>query len=152
VINYLLSKENRGAGPCCQATAYIPQEKPLQEYGQLVQEDCTTQVIVRIIASNKIITQGFEKRVWKGHLDVWPRISATEINYFVLRPSLQVMQALPCHLLSCQWQAEQEAAEVRLIKLWLQIVSGGERERSCIQPSICWGLQNLLQCYKTLTL
>lgn len=103
MINYLLSKENREAGPHCQATACIPQEKPLQDYGQLVEEDCRTQVIVKITASNKIVTQGFEKHVWKGHLDVWPRISTTEMNYFVLLPSLQVMQALPCHLLCCQW-------------------------------------------------
>lgn len=54
VINYLLLKENREALPHCQATAYIPQEKLLQEYGQLVQ-DCGTQVTIKITVSNKIV-------------------------------------------------------------------------------------------------
>lgn len=64
----------------------------------------------------------------KGHPDVWLRTFISEINYFVLLPSLQVRQALLCHLLCSKFGVGSKGGS-RMVKndTVAEIVSRGER-------------------------
>lgn len=154
VINYLLSKANREAGSHCQATAYIPQEKPLQKYWQLVPEYRRTLAIVTRRASDQIIAQSFEKRVEKVTLML--DLGLLYLKLIILCYSQVCKLGRLCFspsLLLVRGRQKRRQQKWWKMTPWLRLWIGEnekEKERSCIEPITFWGLQNCPQCYKTL--